>query len=56
MKFEGEISFLQQLEMWECKIREREREKKKLQSPFCELFHTRTILKARLPDFEGSSN
>ena len=29
MKFEGEISFLQQLEMWECKIREREREKKK---------------------------
>ena len=56
MKFEGEISFLQQLEMWECKIREREGEKKKLQSPFCELFHTRTILKARLHDFEGSSN
>ena len=55
MKFEGEISFLQQLEMWECKIRERER-KKKLQSPFCELFHTRTILKEVAIDFYPSFN
>ena len=51
MTFEGEITFLQQNEMWECKIRE----KKKLQT-ITELFHTRTILKEAAVTFYPSFN